>query len=280
MHKVDGRAMGAAVREVAARSSASSQTRATEPKRPLSTDALDLIAATMTAAFGHKWTSVHGDNFAETSGRIWAIDLAGVPPHALERALTAARALTWPPVLGEFKTMCYGIPALAKVEFERRGHVSEHSRFTLLVGRFIDYSEWRMAGPEQQSRILSRAYESACTHVLGGGALPEYIPASMQLTAEDERPPPPPIMITASEAIAEIKRALNIRDPEPEPPPPAPRSPETCRRCNGTRKDPDPTLHHPGQSMPGECIACYGSGAEARYNRVIHPDGTIEERIP
>jgi hypothetical protein len=149
----------------------------------------------------------------------------------------------------------------------------------VLVGRMLDHTEWRMATPAQRERMLGHAYDKAVQHVVSGGALPEYIPQHQQLTAQDRAPPPPPIMLTATEAMAEIRRALRIKDPEPEAPPAPPRTPEPCRRCGGLRKDPDPKAYHPAQQSPGECLACYGSGVEASYNRIVHEDGTTEERL-
>lgn len=234
----------------------------------------------MTAAFGHRWTSIHGDNFAETSGRIWAMQLAGLGQKSIARGLEAAVKLDWPPVLADFKAMCVGILPLTIVELQRAGKPADQHPFTILVGQLIDYTEWRMATAERQERMLSKAYEQAKAHVLGGGKLPTYTPASMQLTAEDERPPPPPIMLTADQAMNEIRKTLGIRDTPAEPaPPPAPRETEPCRRCNGTMKDPLPDAWHPQQQRKGECLACYGSGVEASYNRIVHEDGTTEERI-
>lgn len=236
----------------------------------------------MTAAFGHRWTSIHGDNFAETSGRIWAIQLAGLGQRAIARGLELAVRETWPPVLADFKGMCLGVLPLNTVKLQRAGTASDQHPFTILVGRFIAYHEWRMADPVRQERMLLQAWEQARDHILAGGAMPEYTPASQQLTVEDERPPPPPIMVTATEAMAEIKRVLRIPDKPPEPVPPAPaKEPEPCRRCRGSRLDPlGDKAWHPKQQVKGECLACYGSGNEANYNRIVHEDGTTEDRLP
>lgn len=269
---------------VAAPSTGSSPTPRAAPKRPLPHSALDLIGATMTSAFGTKWTTTHGDNFADTSGRIWAIQLAGLSGAQIQRGLTHAVREAWPPTLSDFKAMCLGVLPLATVEMQREyGEPKDQQPFTLLVGRYIPYDQWRMADPQRRERLLAKAYEQAKEHLLQGGALPEYTPASQQITLEDERPAPPPIMVTAEEAIAEARKLLGIKPPAPpEPLPPIPErpAPETCARCKGTRKDPDPTLRHPGQQTPGECVACFGSGNEAAFNRVVLPDGTILERIP
>ena len=279
MHEV-GKAAITAIK--AARSTASSVTPAHEPKKPLPPTALDLIAATMTAAFGHRWTSIHGDNFAETSGRIWAIQLAGMGQRAIQRGLDQAVRLDWPPVLADFKGMCLGVLPLPTVKLQREGTASDQHPFTILVGRFVHHHEWRMADPVRQERMLLQAWEQAREHVLSGGALPAYTPATRQLTAEDERPAPPPIMVTAHEAMAEIRRTLRIPEKKPEPPAPPVRKPtEPCRRCNGTRRDPlGDDAWHPDQQAKGECLACYGSGNEAAYNRIVHEDGTTEERLP
>lgn len=235
----------------------------------------------MTSAFGHRWTSVHGDNFAETSGRIWAIELAGLGQRAIARGLERAVRQEWPPVLDEFKGMCLGVLPLATVKLQRAGAASDQHPFTVLVGRFISYHDWRMADPVRQERMLEEAHRQAAEHVKSGGALPAYTPAAQQLTEQDrEHRQPPPIMVTAAEAMAECRRVLGIREaPEPSPPV-AIKEPEPCARCKGTRKDPDPKAWHQDQQEPGECLACYGSGIEAAYNRIVREDGTTEDRIP
>lgn len=236
----------------------------------------------MTSAFGHRWTSSHGDNFAETSGRIWAMELAGFGQKAIARGLEQAVKCEWPPVLAEFKGMCRGVLTLATVKAQRAGDASSQSPFTILVGRFIDYTEWRMADPVRQEKIIHQAWEMARDHVIAGKEMPIYMPAAQQLTTEDERPPPPPIMLTAAEAMAEIRRTLRIPDKaEPPEPPPAPKVSEPCTRCNGSMRDPlGDDAWHPKQTVKGECLACYGSGNEANYNRLVNDDGTTEERMP
>ncbi len=235
----------------------------------------------MTAAFGHRWTSIHGDNFAETSGRIWAIELAGLGQRAIQRGLDQAVRETWPPVLADFKGMCLGVLPLNTVKLQREGKASDQHPFTILVGRFVSYAEWRMADPVRQERMLQAAWEQAREHILAGGAMPEYTPASQQLTAEDELPAPPPIMMTSHEAMQQIRQVLRIPDKPPEPVAPEPRKEtEPCRRCGGSRRDPlGDKAWHPQQQVKGECLACYGSGNEASYNRIVHEDGTTEERI-
>jgi hypothetical protein len=235
----------------------------------------------MTAAFGHRWTSSHGDNFPETSGRIWAIELAGMGQKAIARGLEQAVRCEWPPVLAEFKGMCRGVLPLTVVKAQRAGDASSQSPFTILVGRFIDFSEWRMADHVRQEKILHGAWEMARDHVLAGKEMPIYIPAAQQLTAEDERPPPPPIMLTAEDAMAEIRRVLRIPDKQQAPAPsPVPKEIEPCRRCLGSMRDPlGDAAWHPTQRVKGECLACYGSGNESSINRIVHEDGTTEERI-
>lgn len=235
----------------------------------------------MTAAFGHRWTSAHGDNFAETSGRIWAIELAGFGQKAIARGLEQARKLDWPPVLSEFKGLCRGVLPLSAVKAQRAGDASSQTPFTILVGRFIDFSEWRMADPVRQERLLQAAWEMAREHVIDGKEMPIYIPASSQLTAEDEQPPPPPIMLTSADAMAEIMRVLHVA-PKEKPPNPTETTKEIepCRRCLGSRRDPlGDHAWHPQQQEKGECLACYGSGNESSINRIVHEDGTTQERI-
>lgn len=235
----------------------------------------------MTAAFGHRWTSSHGDNFAETSGRIWAIELAGLGKSEIQRGLAVAVRETWPPVLSEFKAMCMGVLPITVVQLQRAGPAAQQEPFTILVGRFISYHEWRMADPSKQERMLQQAWQQARDHVISGGDMPEYIPAAMQIAADVADEAPPPVRLTAQEAIEEIRKALRIRDAESvrqqtiKPP-----GSELCKRCNGTMRDPlGDSAWHPRQTRPGECLACYGSGVEASYNRRVNDDGTTEERL-
>lgn len=241
--------------------------------------ALDLIAAAMVSSFGSKWTTTHGDNFAATSGQFWALELAGLTERHIQRGIAVTVRSDWPPTLAEFRAACLGVISLAAVELQRAGPPVDQQPFTVLVNRHIDTTEIRMADPQRRDRIVARAYAMAREHVLAGGALPAYTPASQQLTVEDERPAPPPIMVTAAEAIAQARKMLGLDRRRPEPEPVKRALPKDCARCNGTRRDPNPEAYHPTQREPGECLACYGSGVEAAYNRTVNPDGTIEEKI-
>lgn len=265
-----------ATKAIAARgqSTGSSSEPASAPSRPpLPVQAMELIGATMTAAFHHRWTSIHGDDFAETSGTVWAVELAGLGQRAIERGLREAVRQPWPPSLGEFKGMCLGVLSLEEVIRQRAGKAVDQHPFTVLVGRKLPEHDWRMADPRERSRLIAEAYRQACAHLLAGGKMPSYTPASQQLTAQDINRGPPPIRLTPEEAMRRIRETLRVRDEPDTPPPPPPRPPlpEPCKRCAGSRREP---------SEPGECLACYGSGIEAAYNRVIHPNGTIEERMP
>lgn len=233
----------------------------------------------MTATYGHKWTSTHGDDFATGPGRLWAKELAGVGPKRLARALEVwvSGGNEWPPTLVELKSACFGIPAMPVVKLERAGPASEQSGFTILVGQMIDSTEWRMADFRFQQRLLIDAYEMAKAHVLAGGLLPEYVPPERQLQPPECHRPPPDHMLSPGDAMRQIERMLHVATPEPPPPRPPP-DPKPCRRCNGTMKDPLPDAYHPDQLRPGECLACYGSGNEANINRIVNPDGTIKER--
>lgn len=236
----------------------------------------------MTSAFGAKWTSTHGDDFAATSGRVWAIDLAGMDARQIQRGLKITCRQEWPPTLSEFRAACLGVIPIEAVELQRRGEPGDQHPFTVLVGRFLREHEWRMADPQRQERMLANAYALAREHVMGGGALPAYTAAAQQLTAEDERPPPPPIMLTAEQAIQRIRDMLRIAptgEALPEPPHRVAPVAAPCARCKGTRVDPNPSAYHPAQQTPGECLACYGSGIEAAYNRTVHEDGTTEEKL-
>lgn len=234
----------------------------------------------MTAAFGHRWTSAHGDNFAETSGRVWAVDLAGIGQRALQRGLDTARRAPdgWPPVLADFRFYCLGGLPITEVDANLQKPPAEWHPFSVLVKRGISEAEWRMKGPDEQWRMLERAHARAKAHLLAGGGLPAYTPASQQITHEDRREPPPPIMMSTEECLAACRQALRMPDPEPVAAPIVLRERESCIRCNGTRKDPQ-HQHHPKQYNPGECLACFGSGVEASYNRIVREDGTIQERL-
>lgn len=234
----------------------------------------------MTAAFGHRWTSAHGDDFTSTSGRLWAVELAGLGQQSIRRGLDLAMKAEWPPVLAEFKAACLGVLPIAEVDADLAREPSAWRPFSVLVKRNIDDTEWRMAGGQSRWQILERAHGRAKAHVLGGGRLPEYTEASLQLTAQDHQEPPPAIMVTTAQAMAAIKASLGIKEagqpPQPEPDL-APVDPGPCIRCKGTRIDPLPA---PGMKLQRECVACFGSGEQHAYNRLVHDDGTIEDRIP
>lgn len=271
-----GAAAKAAGKELARSSESSEMQLPAGELRPLPPSALDLIAAVLTSSYGAKWTSTHGDNFAETSGLAWAKELAGMDERHIERGLRYTRNFEWPPTLVEFRAACLGVISLAAVELQRAGEPRLQHPFTVLVGRHISSSEWRMADPQRQERMLAKAYALAREHVLSGGKLPSYTPAALQLTAEDESNAPPPIMMTTHEAMAEIRRML--RRPEPTFAGGERKRTEDCTRCQGTRVDPVYT-DHPKQRTPGECLACYGSGCEAAYNRAVDGDGITREKI-
>lgn len=244
------------------------------------TRALDLIAVTMTAAFGNKWTAAHGDDFVAGAGPLWAQQLAGLSRADIARGLDVTTRDAWPPSLAEFKAACMGVLSMAVVNLERAGPASEQQPFTILVGQFIDSYAWRMDDPDQRRRRLQEAYDMAKAHVVGGGRMPEYIPPERQLQAAPCWRPVPMVMLSPGDAMRECERMLHVAQPDPPPAPPTPKEPEPCRRCNGTRRDPLPDAYHPSQSVPGECLACYGSGNESSINRVVSDDGITEDRIP
>lgn len=231
----------------------------------------------MTAAFGHRWTSAHGDDFANTSGRLWAIELAGMTQAQVELGLQVARRSSdgWPPVLADFRAYCLGCLPLIELDANMARPMAEWAPFTVLVQRNIDGHAWRLAGQDGQRHMLQRGYDRARAHVMAGGKLPAYTPASAQIEQAPEHNPLPPIMFSSHDAIEECRRSLGIRDrePEPEPEPVSKKGPEPCLHCGGTRKELDPDPEHP----PGliDCRACFGSGVERSYNLRISADGGI-----
>jgi hypothetical protein len=238
----------------------------------------------MTSAFGHRWISAHGDDFPNTSGRIWAQELAGLGQRAIQRGLDVAKRQEWPPVLAEFKAACVGVLPIATVDAELSRPPAAWSPFSVLVMRQIDSHEWRMSGGQTRWTLLERGHARAREHLFAGGKLPEYTPASQQLTKEDTREAPPPIMVTAAEALAEIRSSLGIRTPADPPVEPEPLTeagmPPVCVRCDGKRREINPAIARRFPELNGDCAACYGSGEQHAYNRIIHPDGTIEDRLP
>lgn len=260
-----------------AQSTASCEMQVPAQLRPLPETALDLIAAAMTSSYGAKWTSTHGDNFAETSGLYWATELAGMDHRHIERGIRYTRNMEWPPTLVEFRAACLGVISLTAVELQRAGPPEGQHPFTVLVGRHLSANEWRMADPVRQERMLAKAYALAREHVMGGGKLPTYTPAAQQLTVQDEQPAPPPIMLTAAQCIEQIRANFRMTAPPPRPPTSLV-EPDPCARCNGARLDPVFT-DHPKQRTQGECLACFGSGLEAAYNRAVDADGITRERI-
>lgn len=236
----------------------------------------------MTATYGHRWTSTHGDDFAGGSGQLWAQHLAGLTRREIERGLntTTSGGEPWPPTLPEFRAACLGVLPMPVVNLERSGPAEEQQPFTILVGQKIDSTAWRMADPDQRRRQLHEAYEMAKAHVLAGGALPEYIPPERQLQADPCWRPAPRVMLSPSDAMRECEAMLHAAVPPEPKPPPAPVEPLPCRRCNGTRIDPLPDAFHPDQLVSGECLACYGSGNESSINRIVDEDGITKDRMP
>ena len=237
--------------------------------------ALEMIGATMTAAFGHRWTSAHGDDFANTSGSLWAIELAGMSRGQIERGLQVAVRSSdgWPPVLADFRAACLGVMQFAEVDAMLARPPKEWLPFASLVKRNIDDHAWRMSGPDGQQHLLRRGYDRARAHVMAGGKLPEYTPTSAQIVHQEEENPLPPIMFSSQDAIEEIRRSFGqkpeaVRVAEKDLKPLI--STDPCIRCGGTRQDPDAP---PG--VPTDCQACYGSGVERAYNVKYNPDGSV-----
>lgn len=62
----------------------------------------------MIAMYGHKWTSVHGEDARRGSGPVWAAALAGCTEQDIARGLAACieREDAWPPTAPEFRALC------------------------------------------------------------------------------------------------------------------------------------------------------------------------------
>lgn len=142
-------------------------------EQPLPPTATRTLWVRMAEIYGHKWTSAYGDNPNEGAAQTWAKGLAGLRSQQLADGLKAclASADPWPPTLPEFRSMCLGIPSLARVRIEIRGR--DFTPFTRAVWANLDGYLFKQAAADKSDRMLRDAYELTREEVMRGQPLPE-----------------------------------------------------------------------------------------------------------
>lgn len=114
-----------------------------------------------------------------TAGETWLQVISGMTPRQLSNGLAGClrSGQEWPPNPGRFRSMCFGLPALAQVQQEMTSRKTQ-SGFTVLVRSMLDLHVFNAADDGfQQQRMLSDAYDRAVAHVMDGGQLPAAVAA-------------------------------------------------------------------------------------------------------
>lgn len=151
------------------------------------------------------------------TGETWAAGLAGLTAEQLGAGVRAV-SRTWAepraPMLGEFRALCIGIPSLADVRAEMSRSGPKRSPFAIMVGRRLDYYQWRHADQREADRMLREAYLSARDAAMAGEPLPEPLPELKQ----EEKPAKPRTPEIARAAIDEIRAMLRPVESQESPP--------------------------------------------------------------
>lgn len=175
----------------------------------------------MIGAFGHKWTSSHGELPVEKSeegtrtltrtGAIWQRGLFGCDDAMVRRGFETCiqRPDEWPPSLPAFRRMALGIPSLAQVKADLRNSAMAHERapFTRLVWSYVDSYAFARADERRVDRLLAEAFENAVDWVLRGNPLPD---ASRPLAPPPPEPRTEPKPETVARCTDEINRRLGL----------------------------------------------------------------------
>ena len=121
------------------------------------------------------------------AGETWLQVISGMTPRQLSAGLASClrSGQEWPPNPGRFRSMCFGLPALAQVQQEMAPHKAQ-SGFTVLVRSMLDLHVFNAADDGyQQQRMLSDAYDRAVAHVMDGGQVPAAVAALEAPKADD-----------------------------------------------------------------------------------------------
>lgn len=137
------------------------------------------------AAFGHKWSSAYGelpvddDGNLTICGQLWASTLAGIDDRTMLDTLAhfANRGDEWPPVVGELRLRCLGVPTFARVDYELRTPAVVQSPVTQAVWAVLDRAVYRQLSGAVAERRLRDAYEVVLEILARGEPLPKPLAA-------------------------------------------------------------------------------------------------------
>lgn len=157
-------------------------TRTPAPVRP---SALTRLWLAGIAAFGHKWSSTYGelpvddDGNLTICGQLWATTLAGIDDGTLLAAIAhyANRGDQWPPVVGELRLHCLGVPTFSRFVFELGTPSVAQSPVTQAVWAVLDRAVYRQLSGAVAERRLRDAYDVVLEMIARGEDLPAPLPA-------------------------------------------------------------------------------------------------------
>lgn len=163
--------------------------------------------ARMTALFGHRWVSQHGDTPSGVDLAEWGEAIAGLLPSQLGQGMRGVRAITtgWPPDAGQFRAMCLGLPSLIEVQRELAG-AEPSTPFGRLVWRFVDAWRLRHADAATSQRMIEQAYALAVSKAMRGEPLPEPVAALAPAAPRPFVPADPDKVRAHIDAIAAVLR--------------------------------------------------------------------------
>lgn len=150
--------------------------------------------------YGHRWTSMYGDDVRAAALQTWAKGLAGLNAAQIANGVEAAlvSADEWPPTLPAFRAMCFSIPSFAAVRLELAAKDAQRSPFARLVWSNLDTHRYRHVEADKADRLLREAYEMAREHVMRGGELPEVVAEIAPPPAQERRSPVSPEVAKAA----------------------------------------------------------------------------------
>lgn len=163
--------------------------------------------ARMTAIFGHRWVSQHGDTPSGVDLAEWGEAIAGLLPSQLGHGMRGVRAITtgWPPDAGQFRAMCLGLPSLIEVQRQFAG-AEPITPFGRLVWRFVDAWRLRHADAATSQRMIEQAYALAVSKAMRGEPLPEPVAALVPAAPRPFVPADPDKVRAHLDAIAAVLR--------------------------------------------------------------------------
>ena len=170
---------------------------------------LDNFWLRMGSMFGHTWTSAYGTKPDGIAGDTWAAALGGLTGAHIAEGLRAVLMLAsdFPPSAPRFRSLCFGIPALAIV----RRQIIEGSSgpFAREVWARLDAYRYRNSEASKADRMLKDAYDETVEWIMRGGELDNRTPEAIakEYPVEPERTPEEVAEIgrKAQQAIDELK---------------------------------------------------------------------------